>query len=295
MLRTALASGRLVTLRQGVYLAGSEWPDDPVARHLVLAHAEQVANPEAVISHQSAALAWRLPNPGPTRWTEFPVSVTLPSDGHSSRSGTVIHHLGPLPGDQVTRDEAGQPVTTPARTAVDLAGGLELPQALVLLDCAVRRESQRFVVAPRRRDYANPRLVEAARDRLKAAAATRGMARLQTSIELASALRESPAESLSAGYFHLAGLPKPVLQAEFRTPLGVFYPDFYWPGFDVIGECDGAGKYDGPSSLVDEKRREQALRDAVRGMVRWLASEAMFQPWVVVERVARALGVAYSG
>lgn len=293
MLRTALASGRLMTLRHGVYLAGSAWPDDPAVQHLVRARAEQTANPEAVISHQSAAVAWQLPSPSVTSWVDLPVSVTLPSSGHSSRSGTAVHHVGPLSSDQVAQDDQGYPVTTPARTAVDLAAGLELPRALVLLDCAARRECQRFVAGPRRRDFANPRLMEAARERMSAAASTRGVARLEMAIELASALRESPAESLSAGHFQLAGLPAPVLQAEIRTPLGVFYPDFYWPEFGVVGECDGAGKYDRPNSILDEKRREQALRDAVKGMVRWLASEIMFQPWIVVERVARALGVSY--
>lgn len=204
-----------------------------------------------------------------------------------------IHHLGPLPSDQVAEDDDGYPVTTPARTAVDLAAGLELPQALVLLDCAARRECQRFVANPRRRDLANARLAEAARARLQDAASTRGVVRLDAAVEFANALRESPAESLSAGHFLLAGLPMPVFQAEIRTALGVFYPDFYWPEFGIVGECDGAGKYDRPSSALDEKRREQALRDVVRGMVRWLASEIMFQPWVVVERVARALGVSY--
>lgn len=293
MLRTAVVTGKVMTPRHGVYLAGSAWPDDPVAQHLMLARAEQVANPESVISHQSAALAWALPNPTTTRWTELPVSVMFPADGHSSRRGRAIHHHGQLAPSQVVQDERGYPVTTPGRTAVDLATGLELPYALVLLDGAARRECERFVVNPRRRDFANAKLAEAARARLLVAAATVGTTRLNQAIELTNPLRESPAESLSAGHFVLAGLPAPIYQAEIRTRLGVFYPDFYWPEFDIIGECDGAEKYSRPNSAVDEKRREQALRDAVRGMVRWLASEIMFQPWIVLERVARQLGVSY--
>lgn len=293
MLRTALASGSLVALRRGVYVAGSAWPHDPAARHLLLAHAELTVNPEAVLSHQSAAVAWRLPNPTGTRWTEMPVAVTLPASGHSSRTRAAVHHVAPLPPDQVTRDEQGYPATTPARTAVDLAAGLDLPEALMLLDCAARRVCQGFMVSPRRRDLANPRLAQAARVRLETAAAIRRITRLDRAITLANPLRESPAESFSAAHFFLAGLPTPILQAEIRTPIGVFYPDFYWPEFGVIGECDGAEKYDGPTSILNEKQREQALRDAVPGMVRWLAAEIMFRPWVVVERVARALGVSY--
>jgi hypothetical protein len=258
----------------------------------MLAQAELVANPEAVLSHQSAALEWRLPNPTGTRWTELPVSVTLPSAGHSSRVRTAIHHVGPLLPDQITFGGGGHAVTTPARTAVDLAVGLELPQALVLLDSAARRACQGFIASPRRRDLANPRLHQAARELLQAAAAARGIARLDQAIGLANPLRESAAESISAGHFFLAGLPTPVLQAEIRTALGVFYPDFYWPEYHLIGECDGAVKYDRPTAHLDEKRREQALRDTVPHMVRWLAEEAMFRPWVMLDRVARAMEAA---
>jgi hypothetical protein len=281
-----------MTLRRGVYLAGTAWPQDPVGRHLLLAQAELVANPEAVLSHQSAALAWRLPNPSATRWSELPVSVTLPTDGHSSRVRTAVHHVGPLPPDQLVLGGDGHAMTTPARTAVDLAVGLELPRALVLLDSAARRACQGFIASPRRRDLANPRLRQAAQELLQAAATTRGIARLDRAIGLADPLRESAAESISAGHFFLAGLPTPVLQAEIRTPLGVFYPDFYWPQFNLIGECDGAVKYDRPTAHLDEKRREQALRDTVPHMVRWLAEEAMFRPWVMLDRVVRAMEAA---
>lgn len=291
MLRTALHSGRLLALRRGVYIDSTAWPGEEAGRHLLLAHAEQVANPSAVLSHQSAALAWHLPNPDVVRWWTMPVAVTLPREGHSCRTGRTVHHVGPLPSDQVALDHDGFAATTPARTAVDLVAGLELPSALVLLDAATRRACQSFMVNPRRRDLANPRLVGAARELLRAAAATQGVVRLNRAIAMANPLRESAAESISAGHFIVAGLPMPVFQAEIRTRLGVFYPDCYWPEFGVVGECDGAVKYDNPRGFVDEKRREQALRDTVPGMVRWLAEEAMFTPWVMVDRVIRALGI----
>ena len=42
---------------------------------------------------------------------------------------------------------------------------------------------------------------------------------------------------------------------------------------------------------MQEKLREQVLRDLGFRIVRWLAREIMVEPWVVVERVARELGL----
>lgn len=38
MIRTVLRSGRLMRLRRGVFVASAAWPDDPQARHVMMAH-----------------------------------------------------------------------------------------------------------------------------------------------------------------------------------------------------------------------------------------------------------------
>lgn len=278
-------------LRAGVYVAGSSWSDDATARHLLLAHAEQVAHPGAVMSHQSAAVSWGLPYPGFGQWHDAKPSVTLSDKNARHRDGLAVHHLGALPVSQVARDRQGYDVTTVARTAVDLAAGLPLPEALVLLDAAARRIVEAMVVDARRRDYANPRLAEAARGMLVESARTRRPAGLLTAISFASPARESPAESLTAGHLHRSGLPVPQFQATIHTPAGPLYPDFYWPEFNLVGEVDGKGKYGDPGEIVREKRREQMLRDLGYRVVRWLAAEIMTNPEVVIDRIARALGV----
>lgn len=290
MIRSRLGKGQLVTVRQGVFLAAAAWPSEPGAQHLVRGHAEQVVNPEAVLSHESAAVHWGLPTPGSEAWHEQPVTVTLPVSGHSSRARGAIHRVGPLPAAEVHRDNAGYLVTTPARTAVDLAGGRPLPEALVLLDGAARLICQSMVTSPRRRDYANPRLAGAAAEALAQAAKTVRATRLAPAIALANPSRESVAESLSAGQIELAGLPQPRYQAEIRTSRGVFYPDCFWKEHNLVGECDGAVKYADGSAYVLEKEREQILRDLGYRIVRWLAKEIMATPWLVMERIARALG-----
>ncbi|MFT4297435.1 MAG: DUF559 domain-containing protein [Micropruina sp.] len=290
MLRTALEGGRLYRVRQGVFLDAALWPEDPRERHLLRAVAELIKFPAGVLSHESAAASWKLPSPGFTRWEECPVAITLPRGGRMrSRTGTANHHVGLLPESQVTKDAGGRPITSIARTAVDLAAGRTLPDALVILDGAARLLCAAMVAEPRRRDYANPRLIAAAREMLEQAAATRRPGGLGRAMELADPRRESAPESLSAGHFHLAGLPEPQLQRELRSPMGKLYPDFYWPEHRLIGECDGAEKYREDSAYVREKEREQALRDLGYRMVRWLAKEIMLDPKAVVERVAREL------
>lgn len=289
MIRAQLGADRLVAVRQGVYLAASAWPEDLAGQHVVRAHAEQTRNPAAVLSHQSAAVVWGLPNPGFERWHEQPVAVTLPAAGHHSRHRDRSHYVGPLPPSEVLTDEAGYQVTSPARTAVDLATGLPLPEALVVLDGAARLICQSLVTAVRRRDYANPRLAGAATELMTDAARTVRAGRLRPALELVNPARESAAESLSAGHIELAGLPRPRYQAEVRTAHGLFYPDCLWEEFGVIGECDGAVKYAEASAFVLEKEREQVLRDLGYAVVRWLAKEIMLTPWVVIDRITREL------
>lgn len=290
MIDTRVRRGELLRLRPGVYLAASAWPEDPILRHLILAHAEVAANPRGVLSHQSAATAWGLPSPGP-RWHEQPVAVTLAADrGTSTVREAAVHHVALLPAGQVDRDRDGYPVTSLARTAVDLAAALPLPEALVILDAVARRLCAQFVAEPRRSDFCNARLVLAARQVLAEVARDRRRSTLLAAIALTEPCRESPAESLSAGHFELAAIPRPEFQAAIRTPLGTFFPDCLWRDRGLIGECDGAVKYDDPRAYVAEKQREQALRDLGYQVVRWLGSEISFRPETVVGRVRRALG-----
>ena len=225
MIRTRLDSGQLVRVRRGVFVAADAWPHDAAGQHTMRARAELVLSPGAVLSHRTAALVWGLPHPDLMPWEAGEPTVSEPTHGSAkSRSGPVVHHLALLPAGHVTRDDAGYAVTTVARTAVDLAAGLDLPQALVLLDAASRKVCEAMLVHIRRADYLNPQLIRAARDLLIDAARVRRSASLAPAIELTQPCRESPAESLSAGYFHLAGLPTPLFQHAIRTPYGTFYP-----------------------------------------------------------------------
>jgi len=288
MIRTRVASGDLMTVRHGVFVRAEAWPTDALAQYVVRARAEQAANPSALISHQSAAAALGIPSPGVQRWEDLAVSITL-SPEHSSKAGPAIHHVGRVPKSQIMRDAHGYLMTSPARTAVDLAVDLPLPQALVVLDGAARLVVASFVTQARRRDYANPTLAGAARELQWEAAETIRAARVRPPISLMNPSRESAAESLSAGYMHLAGIPTPIFQAEIRTAHRTYFPDFLWEQERLIGECDGEVKYTDPKAYVAEKEREQDLRDNSWQFVRWLPKEVMLRPSEVMDRIERAL------
>ena len=290
MVKTRLRSGELLRLRPGVYLAAEHFPEHPADRHVMLARAEALTHVDSVISHESAAVVWELPALG-EEWHAFPPALTLPTtSGYRPRGHSARYRTSRLPMRQITRDPAGYPITTPARTAVDLARGRPLPQALVLLDAVARRLCGELVTNPRRGDYANPRLARAVRETLGAAIDGFHAARLRAAAQLADPRRERPIESLSAGHFHLAGLPPPDCQRPLRTAHGTFFADFYWEQWRLVGEADGMVKYEDPAEIAREKVREQVLLDSGYRVVRWLGREIHLHPEVVVARVRRGLG-----
>jgi hypothetical protein len=291
MLRTAIKSGALRRVRPAVYLAAEQWPVDPAEQHLVLARAELAVHPGGVMSHESAGVLWRLPSPS-RHWHQSLPTITLPRrSGDRSRGGLATYRTATLPSHHVTSDPNGYDVTTVARTAVDLARGEELPQALVVLDAAARLLVAEIVPQPRREHFANSRLVRAARESLDEAAGGRGVAALRKAITLTDPRRESPIESLSAGHFHVAGLPTPEFQYPIRTANGWYYADCYWEAARLIGEADGKEKYRDPEEIIREKGRQQTLDDQDFRFVRWSGNEIWWTPPLVVARVARKLGL----
>lgn len=290
MIATHVRTGRLLRLRRGVYVSPDAWPDDPAGQHLVTAHAIQVANPRAVLSHQSAALTWGLPTPGFAAWHSSPPSLTQPESslrGPRSLDAEVYERsLRPI---DVVRDPHGYAVTSTARTAVDLAARLTLPEALVLLDDVARRLVAAMVANAHRKDFSNPKLAHAARELLRAAVG-RPRRALADAISKADPARESPAESLTAGHLYLSGLPIPLFQAPLATRIGIVFPDFLWREQRLVGECDGGLKYTDPRILIEEKIREDAVRETDHRVLRWMGREAMVRPDLLMDRIGRALG-----
>lgn len=196
-----------------------------------------------------------------------------------------MHHVMTLP--------SGLVVTTPARTALDVAADQPLPIGLMIVDAAARLAFADLAGSLDRRHYDNGRLRAAAVVPLGEAVASVRMAgaarRLLHLLTLVDVRRESPLESFSCGQMHLAGLPMPQLQARVRTAAGTYSVDCRWEKYRVIGEADGEVKYRDPEAFVREKEREGHLRDAGNNVVRWTGREMFRTPHVVMERIMRAL------
>lgn len=57
----------------------------------------------------------------------------------------------------------------------------------------------------------------------------------------------------------------------------------------LVGEADGASKYQTQQVMLAEKQREQYLRDLGFDIVRWTGKEIWVTPDRVMDRIARAL------
>lgn len=285
--------GTIVRLRRDIYIAASALPDDPRDLHLLRTLAEQTVLTDAVASHHSAALAWRLPLPNGKAAAEGPPSLTRRRDTRTRSGATpsAVIHCAVLPHHHVTTGPYGLRLTTRARTTVDVATGLDLPHALMVVDAGARGEASDLSSAPRRRDLEHPGLRAAAVEPMREALCHRQRGRfdLVRVMDLADPRRESPAESLSFGHMVVRGLPLPLVQFPIRTSTGMTYPDFLWPELALIGEVDGAIKYRTADDMLSEKRREQALRDAGYDFVRWTGKEIWGSPATVLDRIERAL------
>jgi hypothetical protein len=125
-----VAAGRLHRVHHGVYAVG----------HAVLGPrgrwtaAVLAGGPGAALSHSSAAALWEM-RPSGSAW----VDVTVRRSGRARRPRLRIHRPRMLPPDEVTTRH-GIPVTTPARTILDLAATLQPARLEHLLDQAEIRE-----------------------------------------------------------------------------------------------------------------------------------------------------------
>ncbi|MFI5099104.1 MAG: type IV toxin-antitoxin system AbiEi family antitoxin domain-containing protein [Actinomycetes bacterium] len=264
-----LRTGAWTALRRGVYADSRPEPGD----ERVLAAALAVLAPSAALSHRSAALIHGLPLLGepPTA-----VDVTVPGAAARRRPDLVVHGRA-LPAGQVTVVRRLR-VTDVARTALDLARRLPLPDAVVAVDAALAAGAARG---------------EALRDLLELEVGPfSGHARRV--VEFADGRSESPGESLSRVAIASHGLPAPQLQAWVHDSAGpIGRVDFLWPEQRVVGEFDGRLKYRRPEDLWAEKRREDRLREN-HEVVRWVWSDAVgdFTPVAGRIRAAFARGAA---
>lgn len=289
-LRAAVASGELVAVSHGV-IAVARPHDSPQSLHQ-RCQALAVRRPSLVFSHQTAAALLGLP-------VLRPIGPLVHAYGpHSARAADLLIHEARLPEDHIV-DVDGLRVTSPLRTALDLARGLSVPEGLIPLDAALRSAVLQsrstcglpdHVAVESASHQLDVRLE--AEDVLGPLRHLHGARRARKSLAMSSPLAESPAESASRGHLMLAGI----------VPLGLQVPvldddgrerrlDFLLaPG--LAGEVDGFVKYegdDGRHAMREEKRRDLALQRGGIFAVHWSAEESFWKPQNVIRVVRHAL------
>lgn len=248
---------------------GAYWVADGTVTHGRMVQAMLAVLPEeTVLRGWSAAWMWGL------RWAEQgdPVEVVLPHGRRvRSRAGLLVSGETLDPADVVTRN--GMRVTSPARTAYDLARRLPQDQAVAVVDALLRIGA----VGPEQ-------VVELARRSPRA----RGRRQALAVAGLADPRAESPRESLLRLAVHRAGLPAPVPQYEVRED-GRFVArlDLAWPQARVALEYDGAHHRD-----RDQFGKDVARHNALRA-AGWVVFQVDAAQWAcldaVLAKVAEAL------
>lgn len=231
-----LGLGRLLRVYRGVFAVGHA----RLTREGRWMAAVLASGPRAALSHGDAAAHWGL-----AAARGVLVHVTTPArSGRSPDAQRIrLHRIGTLTADEVTlRDDI--PVTTPARTLLDVASVVrprELEDAiaqaerLALFDLvAVQR-----VLDAHRRHHGAPAL-RAVLSRLAGADVAETRSRLEIALL-----------QLCDDY----GLPTPVA----NTAIAGLLVDFHWPGTDLIVETDGFSYHRMPTAFENDRDRDQVL------------------------------------
>jgi predicted transcriptional regulator of viral defense system len=228
-------SGRFRRLYRGVYSVG---PLAPTRRGRELA-AVLACGDGAALSHQSAAHAWLMMD-RPSREIHVTCSRSRPPG-----PGIVVHRSPLGEHDRVVLD--GIPVTTVARTIVDLADVAKDDEVVAVIE---RAEARRAF------DLAEIRAVQAR------APNRRGSRRLDRVLERwqPPPFTRAASERLFLALCKRHGLPRPLV----NTWLGEQEVDFFWPDHKLVVEVDSGGTHMTRKAFEEDRRRDRRL--AVRGI-----------------------------
>lgn len=273
-LRRGRAEGELFTIRRGYFVRTALWRSfDAGARHLLLAEAiyrESGAN--TVFSHVSAAVLHGMPTWAvPLGQATFTVGRAYAGKHGRQR----ILHSALLPKSDVT-DVGSFPVTTPARTVVDLARTLPLVPAVSLGDHALRTR----LSTPDELTHA----LNGARNRT-------GIAKARRAVGSMSGRTCSAGETRSLLLLAELPLPQPLVGHWIfdADDILVGRASFVFPSAGVVGEFRGGGLYGADPVLpgLHDELRTQRLRELGWVVATWTWQD-LASPRTLLDRIARA-------
>jgi very-short-patch-repair endonuclease len=265
-IKRRLRNGRLILLHRGVYgLPGTS--ELPLAAETA---ALLACGDGAVLSHHSAATIWGL-RPGIAR----PIHVTIP-DGRSGPApdGVIVHRSRVLAPADITIHQ-GLPVTSPARTYLDIAPSLPDRDLERLLDEGLF--GKRIVTRAE---------IEGVLGRAGAHPGRARLARMAGGHER-STQTDSPPEETLFMMIRAAGLPEP----ETGFPMLGYRLDFYWPALKLAVEVDAYGTHGSRARFEGDRRRDARLLTE-KGIETLRLTRTMVEerPPEALALVARAVG-----
>jgi very-short-patch-repair endonuclease len=255
--------GQLFRLHRGVFQVG------PIAAPRAREMAASLAcGPSAFVAAHSGAVLWQtLPPDGEARLVDI-----LVRDGIRRHPGINIRRAAALRSDEVTKLD-GIPITTPARTILDLAAiasARELERALA--EALAHRLTTRAELE---------KLLARARGR-------RGTAVLRAWLAgRGPALTRSEAEERLLALIRKARLAEPRLNVRVEG----FEVDFYWRAQRLVAEVDGFAFHSAADAFENDRSRDLALASAGLRVVRITWKNLVAEPEVVLARLAQALAV----
>lgn len=253
-------SGRLHVVHPGVYFAGH----GELSRTQIHLAAVLATGAGSVSGLASAAEVWRLLSAAPG-----PPHVVRAGPRRRGPAAVVVHHTSHLPADEATV-QRGIPVTTPARTLLDLAAadhpGLELTlDEAFALRLIRRRELEALATSGRR-----------------------GSARLRRILQISEGYTREGAERELRALLLKAQVPLPV----FNHVLLGRERDAVWLEHRIVLEVDGFASHGGRRAFHADRRRDQEV--AAHGYLPLRASwpQLTGEPEALVARLAAALAHA---
>ena len=246
-----VAHGRLVRVYRGVFQVG------PLAAQ----HGHEMAAVLAtggVLSHHSAAKLWDiLPH------HDGDVHITVIGEAPRPRPGLRVHRSHSFN----AAVKQGLPLTSPARTLIDLAPHLhqhELDRAAEQVQ-VLRLASRDEIVAQLGKQ--------------------RGVRALQAALFDEPALTRSEAERRLLHLVRAARLPRP----ETNAMVGGYEVDMLWRRQRLIVEVDGYAFHSGRAAFERDRRRDAALQAEGYRVVRFTWRQITLEPHAVVARLATLL------
>jgi very-short-patch-repair endonuclease len=261
-----VARGVLLPLHRGVYAVGHQ----RLRREGFWMAAVLAVGSGAVLSHREAAALHGFRPSNRSR-----VDVTTRAERRGGR-GIEVHHARSLDAADVTT-VAGIPVTTVARTLVDLADVVPLDHLAKALNEAERHQ------------LFDLKAIEAARTRTRGRRGP-GPQRLAQALEELKAhgttLTRSTLEVQFKTLIQRAGLTKPQTNAY----IGPHEVDAYWPHHNLVVELDGWRWHNTRRAFNQDRAKDRELTERGLRVIRFTHHDVTNRPAHVIETLRR-LGV----